>query len=182
MEALFALAPLAQQNTLPVRCKRFGYKITLRTAMKSIFLASACFVMSVTSSSAQARNQLLPSTEKPTIEVAIYADNTLVNQQTGVNINTKSFRFDASLDKKEDNALNDLKSELLIENTQVLLIRNGRKIAQVNIQNDHRVNDLIQHAQPEDRVTFIFTLAAQRRNGKSIVLSEQPTYTFPIRE
>jgi hypothetical protein len=138
--------------------------------------------MSASSSLAQARNQLSTFTDKPNIEVAIYSDNTLVNQQTGVNINTKAFRFDASLNKKEDSTFNDFKTELLIENTQVLLVRNGRKIAQINIRNDHRVNHLIQHAQPEDRVTFIFTLTAQRKNGTSVALLEQPTYTFLIRE
>ncbi|WP_080238691.1 hypothetical protein [Spirosoma rigui] len=150
--------------------------------MKFISLASICFVMSVNSLFAQASDQPVVSVEKPPIKVAVYSDNTLVDQQTGVKIDTKEFRFDASLDRKVASFSDDFKSELRIENTQVLLIRNGRKLAQVNIPNADRASNLIQRAQPGDHVTFVFTLAAQRKNGQSIILSARPTYTFLARK
>ena len=148
--------------------------------MKFISLASICFVMSVNSLFAQASDQPVVSGEKPPIKVAVYSDNTLVDQQTGVKIDTKEFRFDASLDRKVASFSDDF--ELRIENTQVLLIRNGRKLAQVNIPNADRASNLIQRAQPGDHVTFVFTLAAQRKNGQSIILSARPTYTFLARK
>ena len=150
--------------------------------MKSIFLTSVCFVMAVNSSLAQNHNQLSPSTAKPQVEVAVFSDDKSVNQQTGVKIDAKRFRFKALLDTKSNESFNGFKSELLIENTQVLLTRNGRKIAQVNTPNGHLVTNLIQNAQPTDHIAFTFTLVAQRKNGELVTLPEQPTYSFPIRE
>ena len=88
----------------------------------------------------------------------------------------------ALLNTKLDDSFGDFKSELLIKDTQVLLTRNGRKIAQVNTPDGHLVNNLIQNAQPTDHLAFVFTLVAQRKNGELVSLSEQPTYTFPVRE
>ncbi|RZK38102.1 MAG: hypothetical protein EOO61_08265 [Hymenobacter sp.] len=150
--------------------------------MKSICLASVCFLVSVSSLLAQTQNQLSPSTSRPQVGVTIFSDGKPTDQKTGIKAAAKEIRFRALLNTKLDESFRDFKSELLIKNTQVLLTRNGRTIAQMNTKDGHLANNLIQNAQPEDHIAFIFTLVAQRKNGELVSLPEQPTYNFPIRE
>lgn len=146
--------------------------------MKAVFLALACLIITASG----LFTQTLPPSLKPQVGITIFSDGKPVNQKTGIKAATKKFRFKALLNTKVDDFFNDFKPELLIDNTQVLLTRNGRKIAQINTPDGQSVNNLMQSAQPTDNVAFIFTLVAQRKNGELVSLSEQPTYTFSVRE
>jgi hypothetical protein len=148
--------------------------------MKSLFFfALIGLLLQVDYLSAQTVNQ---SSLKPRVGITILSDGQPINQKSGIKRNTKEISFKALLDTKADSSFQDFQSELSIKNIQVILARNGRSIAQIDVANGHLPTDLTQQAQSMDHLILKFTLVAQRKNGELIPLSEQRTYNFPIRE
>jgi hypothetical protein len=169
-------------DKLIINFGRFSHNLNLMFLMRSVFFFALLSLILHVNLKAQAPDQSLPSGLKPRVGVTVLSDGKPTNQQTGAKIGTKEIRFKALLDTKSNDFFYDFQSEVLIKNAEVILARNGRRIAQVDVTGGRLFADFVQQAQPADQIIVRFTLMAQRKNGELILFPEKPVYNFPIRE
>lgn len=149
--------------------------------MKTRLLTTLWAVCLLTAAQAQTARPTSATTAGPRATIAVTVDGKPLNERAGAPATTRTLDFKATLDAQSRQQNPDLQPDVVIQSAWVNLARGSQRVATQYWKAGEPLTKLTQQAKPGDRYVIEFDLAARRKNGKLIPLSERPVVNIPLR-
>ncbi|WP_461091876.1 hypothetical protein [Spirosoma gilvum] len=119
--------------------------------------------------------------QEPDYTVIITADGRPVDLKKGISTTTQTIQLQGSLTKESRQLFPQLKSDVLIEQVIISLVRGTRRVDYLNWTGVESLARLSKQAQAGDRYVMQFEeVSTQTRQGTSTKLSNNLIYAVPL--